>query len=192
MIKITFLLIGISFLFSSCVTMDGSIVSVVHPSPKADSSYFELIESHSKHKHVVHSFETLYKLNVTELVPSVMKGFEARFKTLFLKDQKIIQKDANQVAFFVSLYSPVTREADLANDQEWFSNLVLDNKEVLVEKVVRLKKSKLWNNFFPYVDAYSREFLLFFDISSLKDKKSLGKKITLTLSNTRAQTVISW
>lgn len=182
----------IGFMLSSCVT-DQSVVSYLHPSPTANLDYFETIESHTKQMHVSESLETVYKLNITELGDSVMMAFDSRFQELFSRQQDLINPEKGEVVFFVSLFAPNSREADLANKQEWFSSYSLSNKKLKASRVVRLKKSRLWGNFFPYIDDYSREFLLYFDASSLKDSKGLQEtRKVLTLSNSRAKTIITW
>lgn len=194
MIKIS---LAFMVFFSSCATNDPSVVSSIHPKPGTNKGYLKLIKENSKYKHVSRTFETIYKLNLTKLSPNVLSAFDERFQKFFLKKQELIIVEKNQLAFFVSIFAPNSKEADLANKQEWFVELKMGKNKIPAQKIVRLKKSGLWSNFFSYVDDWSEEFLLYFDTKSLTQlSKAVGEPSTegptLTLSNSQAKTTIYW
>lgn len=175
---------------SACVTDDDSVISTLHPRPNTQGEFRETIQDATKYKHVMRTFETVYKLYVTSLDPLVMESFKTKFEELFNRPQEVIEE--GKTAFFVSVFAPNAKEADMSNKYEWFTSFQIGNEKHKPEKVVRLKKSKLWANFFPYVTDYSREFILYFDLS--KDEKEQNSKAVkiLTLSNSQAKTVIHW
>lgn len=188
MLKVTLFVLSLSLFFVSCTTGDGSIISSLHEKPAADKIYLELIEENSKHEHITRTFETVYKLNITQLKSDVMLALNKRFNALFSTKQGIIEKTQKELVFFVSIFAPSTKEADLANDHEWFIDLKVGDKSFSPARVVRLKKSKLWTNFFPYVDGYSKEFLIYFN----PKEPVHSKKLRLSLSNSRAKTIMHW
>ncbi len=175
---------------SSCVSHDDSVVSVLHPRPSMKKEYLEIINSHTKSKHVTRPFETVYKLHVTSLTPLVMTSFNQKFEEFFSRTQNLIEK--GKTVFFVSIFSPIYKDSDLSNEHEWFTNYQVGNKKNTPEKIVRLKKSKLWNNFFPYVTEYSREFLLYFNEEIDSQAETSKQSKILTLSNSQAKTIIHW
>lgn len=186
--KFIFLLTLLSLF--SCISRDDSVVSVLHPRPAMKSEYFDIINSHTKSNHVTRPFETVYKLHVTSLTPLVMTIFNQRFEDFFSRTQNFIE--TGKTVFFVSIFSPIYKESDLSNEHEWFSHYQVGQKKYTPGKIVRLKKSKLWNNFFPYVTEYSREFLLYFNEEIDTSSENSKQPKILTLSNSQAKTIINW
>ena len=175
---------------SSCISHDDSIVSILHPRPSRKNEYLEIINTYTKSKHVTRPFETVYKLHVTSLTPVVMTSFNQKFEEFFSRTQTLIEKE--KIVFFVSIFSPLYKDSDFSNEHEWFIHYQVGNKKYTPEKIVRLKKSKLWNNFFPYVTEYSREFLIYFNEEINASSETSKQSKILNLSNSQAKTIIHW
>ena len=172
--------------FTSCQS-DPFVSSSLHSKLAYDVVYKDIIKQKTKYQHVTNTFQTVYKLSVTQMGEEVSSVFDERFEKLFSRKQDVISLKENEVTFFVSVFSPNHRESDLGNKHEWFLTLRVDGENFPLERVVRLKNPRLWENFFPFVTSYSKQFLISFKRKSPEKK---GEEVLLTLSNSRAKTAI--
>ena len=179
-------------LLTSCQSPEpvNGVQTVVYDMNQGTRSYQTVLKKYWRTETVFSNYETLYVLNVAAFLPEFQQAFkkvnDERFSGLdLLKNVK------SRPSFFVSIYSPKDELTILTNDRIWEFVLKVGIREFPVKAVTKLKDKDAWSTFFPFVNRWSTDYLLSFDVPNI-DQLTGESPISLMLSNAKAKTAIHW
>ena len=177
----------------------GSIQSNIHLNPKEDKTYYLAMKEMTRSHQVYSTFETIYFINVTYFSKKFIDVFEARKKSIYQGELFSVKKTREKKLkrmFFVSLFGPEDELVNIKNSKQWSIYLQSKKRKIFPTSIEKLDKRVGWSLFFPYINNWSQEYIVFFDEVSLDKEnqiKSLNKNnLTLVLSNSQARTVVNW
>ena len=159
----------------------------VHKTAKDDPQYSSILQKSTRKVEVYDNLEAKVFINATYFSPSFRKGLKNRFKNIFGKEQTLLVKDEKQIVFLVSVFTPKRKNINL-NDQHLWSLYIKNSKEKYKPKMVKFinQKEKL-NPFFPYINNWSKEYMIFFPNNLTKNERK-----NLVLSNSQVRIELFW
>lgn len=173
-----------------CQTPEDRVSTTLFHAKPTREPYQKTMEKYSRETTVFSNYETLYMLNgtvfSTEFYEEFRKAVNERFLELnVLKD---IQENAT---FFVSIFSPNNEYNDLSNKRIWEFNMQVGDKTYRSKLVKQIKEKESWYAFFPYINRWSSDFVISFEIPEGESIPS-DSKFTLSLANAEAKTLMVW
>lgn len=182
--------IGLFALFAfalSCTHSESSYIeSESYKTVYSDQDYLRELEFASKDTSVFHDFDTLYTLNVTFFSRSFKGVYDKRVQERFNHTPKL-EEIEGKLAFFVSIFSPRRDFINLSEDKVWEISLKNGAQQLKPVRIQKLTKKEEWLPFFPYVNRWSREYVVIFD-----PVEGAPEDVNLRISSLYAQTVMRW
>lgn len=147
-----------------------------------DDSYLSAVEAFTERYEVINHFKTDNIIQVTLLHPRLVRRISKRHKALFQDEKEVFPSATDKFSFVVSLYSRDDDASDLKDKNYW--NVQIMSRGTAYEPVItqELKEKSRWTPFFPHIQAWSREYLVVFDVPLVDgDKAALVKPAVTTL-----------
>lgn len=184
------------FLLSSCISsyIEKNDQLNFFAEANEDPPYFSELSNWTKEAYVIRDFETRYVVRVTYFAPKFRQEFETRVKRLFLDSNPKFANVAPKMGFFVSIFAPEPPAADIRDRNLWAMLLTSGTNRFTAERVEELSEDKRrWRPFFPYIDKWSREFLVIFDTPTYTpNSDDLVEKIGLSLAFSNADAEVTF
>ncbi|MBI2602236.1 MAG: hypothetical protein HYW48_04195 [Deltaproteobacteria bacterium] len=179
-----------------CNTLDSSseVSNDIFDTIHQDDEYESLLKTYSHSASIFQDFDKLYDVHVTFLSSEFMRAFEKRLKERF-KYQTMIDDVNGNIGFFVSIFSPLGNLSELNQEKIWEILLSINGVDSHPDLVKSLKAKENWSTFFPYITLWSNEYLVLFKMPSGEGSSEAvqsKEKVTLSLSNLQAKTVMTW
>jgi hypothetical protein len=150
-----------------------------------DKNYKKSLQEHTRKSNLSNDFNIMFTIYASSINNKFFNVFKAKYYEIFPQAQKsddtIIQKINNKTAFIISIYSPDSNLLNLKNKKQWNIYLEENNKNLIFPlSLTPLKKTDSWNSFFPFINDWTRDYLVIFD-------RSNAKKLILSSPKGRAQ-----
>lgn len=176
------LLIALSI--TGCVSPQGPSIGTAKANKTIaqDGSYRDAVDAYTERYEIINQFKTDNIVQVTLLHPTLVRRISQRHKDLFQDEKEVFPSATDKFSFLVSLYSRDDNTSDLKDKNYW--NVQITNRGNVYEPVVtqELKEKSRWTPFFPHIKAWSREYLIVFDVPLVDRRKAaLVKPETTTL-----------
>jgi hypothetical protein len=149
---------------ASCTHGTGShtLVQETPLSVGQDKVYSAAYEVATQATEVYANFETLFQIHVTYLSPEFLAAYEAREKSLQLVPLPSFSDVAHKSAFLVSVFTPNDSADRFPDERYWNTKLHIDGTPYKRTFIVPQRDKLRLQTFFPYISAWSKEFLVFF------------------------------
>ncbi len=180
------------YLLVACQTPElaTGVETVVYDLEPETRSYQDVLKKYLRSDTVFSNYETLYVLNVTAFLPEFQQAFKKMNEERF-SELDLLKNIKSAPLFFVSIYSPHDDLNNLSNGKIWEFVLKVGIREFPVKVITKLNDKDTWSSFFPFINRWSSDYLLTFDIPDF-DKSGAPDQLSLLLTNARAKTSISW
>jgi hypothetical protein len=147
---------------SSSNNVEGVSISVY---PEVEKTpYGAALRTYSRKASALNGFDTLYYLHATYLADPFKQEFEKRRKNILGDKDSPFMPAQGKVAVFVSVYSPTRELNDMTDPKLWTLELQTEAGTVMAKTVTKMKNKYEWQSYFPYIDSWSSEFLVVFDV----------------------------
>ena len=181
--KITFIICYI--LLTSC---QSSIEINSSKSSLQDKGYKKSLAEHTRKANLSDDFNIMFTIYASSLNNKFFKVLKEKYYEIFPQSQKsddtIIQKINNKTAFIVSIYSPDNNLLNIKNKKQWNIYLEENNKNLTFPlSIISLKKTDSWDSFFPFINNWTKDYLIIFDNNKAKK---------LILSSPRGKAKLFW
>lgn len=177
---------GCVALMTGCVSPHGASTgtATANKTLDQDDSYRAAVNTFTERYEVINRFKTDNIIQVTLLHPSLVRRISKRHKELFQDEKEVFPSATDKFSYMVSLYSRDDNASDLKDKNYW--NVQIESRGTAHEPVVvqELKEKSRWTPFFPHIKAWSREYLVVFDVPLVGNpgaKAALVKPATTTL-----------
>jgi hypothetical protein len=171
-----------------------AISSKVFEGVHEDKVYDEALRKYSRSETVHNRFDTLYFINVTLLHPDFQAVLRERIRQR-IDDVDFLASLDKKISFFVSLYSPDDDIRTLAKNKGWEFALKIADHPVKFSGAKIQEEKEHWYPFFSYINRWSSEFFVSFDVPegvSVQDLWKNSPSVELSFSTFEAKTVIVW
>lgn len=183
-------------LWVGCQTTSDDVSVDISTEAKKDKAYHLALQSASRQVKVYDNFETILVANTTFLSAPFRTAFSSRLSTLL--DQALFSLDegTNKSAFFVSVFTPEDEKSMIGNTKLWSIFLTNQSEKIYPSLIKELPTKERWRTFFPYVNNWSKEFLILFDIAPeyiMRNNQLVeGSGMEMVLASIDAQVKIAW
>lgn len=174
----------------ACETTEPKVSTTLYDMRSSYRPYQQVLNRNSRSATVFSNYESLYVLNVAGFTPEFYEAFSNALNER-LRSSEMLKEIKSNSSFFVSIYSPNDEYNDLSNQKLWEFILSVDGKEYKSKLVKKVKDRDAWSPFFTFMNRWSNEFLVVFEIPE-EDKAPEHAKRTLSLSNSKAKTQMIW
>lgn len=181
--------IGIAALFlvftTSCVTKSKHEVITIHHVGE-DPDYQKTLSNFTRKVSVFDGVDTVYYLNVTFFSQPFIEAFSKNLNSETSSHPPVLAGIIKKTNFFVSVFSPNKDANDLSEPKLWTVNLKFQGQTYKPQSIVIQKKKAEWNMYFPYINNWSSDFIVSFDlpIEATQTKNTME----LSISNSEART----
>lgn len=179
---------------TACVFSKESDVKITEP-PLEDRAFDQALEKASKTRSVFSNFETRYILTAVYISPEFRTAFANRLTKVYKKADVELGEIGSKAGFLVSLQVFDDTRSDLTNPQHW--TVVLNGADGPIRPLLikPLMDKERWRAFFPFIDLWSREFLVVFDVPGIdaNTPKLVEKSgVSITFANADAHVDLKW
>ena len=152
----------IFFTIASCTHLQQSTVDFFE-SPEGDQSYAKVYKENTRESKVFKDLETELFLHITYISPTFEEALKTRGERILSKAKPLPIKNVNKRVFFVSAFSPNEENIDFKTDNLLDIHLKVAGSKLFPEEIIELEEKKKWKLFFPYINQWTREFIIVFN-----------------------------
>jgi hypothetical protein len=186
------LLFFLAFLhLPSCATRNDNIQIEQQKGLLEDKDFSSATQAASRQAAAVHEFETQYFVNATYFSPAYASIFKQGTEALYLRKNTDLDKYADSILFFVSIFVPESTRFDLKDTKLWTIKLRHRGQEILPLAIEFNRQKEYFKGFFPFISHWSKEYFITFP-RHLVTTHSPNDEIELIVANADAKTTMSW
>lgn len=160
---------------SSCTTASqGSSVSIP-PEARRDDNYLQVLQKWEKAATVFDQFQNRIQFHSVLLTEEMRQAYLNRWIRLRGDTASTIGMDSGgKLAIFVSLYTPEEDFLRLDNSSLWTVRLQYGDKTLTPTTILRLYEKPVYEGFFDFVNKWSSEYLVVFDVSLAESSEAIN------------------
>ena len=188
--KILILIISI-FSFASCHTLEessGVSTSFVHKNEQ--KPYNQTLEKNLRTTTVYYNYETLYVVSASMLSSQFYEALSNRVRDHY-QSMDVLKNFTINSTVFLSIFSPDYELNDVSNNRIWELFLEIDGRKYPVKSVRKVKEKGAWYSFFPYINNWTTDFIITFDIPE-SEKLPATSNFIFTMVNSQTRTTMRW
>jgi hypothetical protein len=183
----------------ACTTSSDGATAEVPPQPRQDTPYFDVHEKWHKEESIVSSLQKKLEVHALLLTDEFRRAYVARFQRLRGVTQDSLGQDiGRRVGVLVSVFSPEKPYESLDDRRLWTIQLKYGINTLANPEIKSLNDKVLLDPFFPFVNQWSREFILAFDPTagttgdSGGDETPLPDSVTLIMRSALTSVEVRW
>ncbi len=174
----------------SCASSSDNAISSVPASAIADSSYADVLQKWQRSDAVFSMFQKRVEIHAVMLTAEFRKAYMERAGRIWGEGQQGFDSSlGNRVGFLVSFSTPDRAYESLDDKRLWVLNMNYGNTKIPNSEVRGLTDKALLEPFFPFVNQWSREFLVAFDPGA---SGNLPEVVGLTFKSALAGVELIW
>lgn len=185
-----FFLFSLALCLLACETSEPKVSTTLFDVKPTYEPYQKVLNKNSRSTTVFSNYESLYMLNVAGFTPEFYDAFTSALKERLRSTDMLVDIRTNS-SFFVSIFSPNEEYNDLSNPKLWEFILTVDGKEYKSKLVKKIKDREAWTSFFTFMNRWSNEFLIVFEIPETDGVPENAKR-ALSLSTSKVKTQMIW
>lgn len=152
---------------------EGGSVSIP-PAAAADKDFEQVLGKWHKTVRVYDQLQNRIELHAVLFSEEMRQAFIARWKRVRGDTEvRIAQEFGGKLAFFVSLYTPDESFMSLDNQNLWSIKMRFGDEVLAPTSVLRLYEKPMYQSFFDFIDKWSAEYLVVFDVSDVEAAESV-------------------
>lgn len=163
---------------------------------EADDSYWDVIEQWHRKAEWYGDLEEHSSVRAVFLNEEVRSAYLKRFEEVRGERLEVFSQDeSSHMAILVSLYSAQSAFTNLADARQWSLFVSLGGGAVRPFQVREVYEKALLQAFFPFINSWSREFLVVFDPaggSASETAEPLPNTLVLDAKSTQVSFSLEW
>ncbi|MBP6218919.1 MAG: hypothetical protein KA436_10065 [Oligoflexales bacterium] len=173
-------------------TSDGSKTSIYTDS--ASEPYERVFKEYTRAVSIHKGFDLVTDLHATLLSKDFLSNFEKKyFERLPAASDSPLKEAKEKIGLFVSLYTPI-KDNDMTDPKFWSYTLKHAGQDYKIARVKKIKQKQEWTPFFPYINIWTVEYLLLFELAptQISDAQHGSSNIDITLYNLQSKTELNF
>jgi hypothetical protein len=155
---------AVAILMVSCASSSDNAISSVPASVLADSPYADALQKWQRSDAVFSMFQKRVEIHAVMLSTEFRKAYMERAVRIWGEGQQAFDSSlGNRVGFLVSFSTPDRAYESLDDKRLWVLNLKYGDTKIPNSEIRSLMDKAFLEPFFPFVNQWSREFLVAFD-----------------------------
>jgi hypothetical protein len=165
----------LSFTVGGCTTASQGSIVTIPPEARGDDDYIKVLQKWQKSARVFDQFQNRIQLNSVLFTEEMRQAYLNRWVRLRGDTASTIGMDSGgKLAIFVSLYTPDEDFLRLDNSSLWTVRLQYGDKTLTPTTVLRLYEKPVYEGFFDFVNKWSSEYLVVFDVSLAESSEAVN------------------
>ncbi len=129
-----------------------------------DDAYWSALKKWKQEITLLDQFQMKAMGTAVLLTPPFQEAYQARFKQLYgsqLSD--ITQSDSSKLGVFISLFTPEDTYLQIDDAKVWNLEVWFGDQKASVIQTKPLKEKEILSHFYPFINHWTKEYILFFD-----------------------------
>jgi hypothetical protein len=188
-------LVPLVLLLGACTSVPDGTIAMIPPEPPSDYDYSKVIKKWRKSVRVYDQFQNRVEMNAVLFTEEMRQAYLARWKRLRGDGEaRIASEFGGNLALFVSVYTPQEDFIRLDNQNLWTIRMTYGTEKLAPTTVLRLYEKPMYQSFFDFVDKWSAEYLVVFDVSATESSEpvALPEDIGAQFSSSLAYINLKW
>ncbi len=159
-----------------------------------DDNYSVAFQDATRHAKVIRDFETKYELTATYLSPKFRTAMSKRFSNLYEETRPLLEESSSKAGFLIAIYAP-EEDFDLRKSIDASLKFKTQGEKLSPVLIKTLRNKEKWQPFFPYVNRWTKEYLVIFESASVDaNSAELVEKVGVDLSfhTSEAEVKMKW
>jgi hypothetical protein len=157
----------LSLVLSACTSGWGASTAQVPAAPNSDESYKSVLAQWHTRVSVFDKFQKVIEGDAVLFSNEMRSAYASRWKEIRNESgSNLGDLSSGKMALVVSYFTPKDDFMELNNAQLWTLQLKLGGKMYSPALVQRLFEKSALEGFFPFVNKWTTEYLVVFDVSS--------------------------
>lgn len=157
---------------------------------KDQKPYNRVLEQYLRSTTVYYNYETLYMVSASMLSSPFYEALSRRVADHY-QSTEVLKNFTVNATVFLSIYAPDYDLNDLANKRVWELFIEINGKKYPVKSVKKVKEKESWYAFFPYINHWTTDFIIIFDVPE-SEKLPPDSKFTFSMINSQTKTTMKW
>lgn len=178
----------------SCTSMSDEAKTSLPTSAADDDAYQVALAKWSREAHVFYRFQKVIDANVVLFTEEFRRAFLERWTQIRGDGRSNLDEmTSGKSAALVSLYTPDFPYMSLDNSRLWTIEMQFGEKKIAPSIVRWIDDKPLLEPYFPFLNKWTREFLVIFDTASPSGETFvLPNSVQLSLRSSLVSTEFAW